>query len=123
MEQTLVKNRISKEGKAEALDKWNKTVEKTKNGENFSSIWGFKKFNVVEECKYCEEFISCEYCVLFENNICYEGKGEGRNVLFWKYVKEMRKHLDGRKVNRKMVVTLSREIRDFIKNDPAEDGD
>lgn len=133
--------RISKKNKKKSLDKWNKVVLLTESGKNFENSKGFKNCTVVEKCGYCDEFKSpdstdgiCHNCPLNKNKVCNDTRDVYRyfylsrgfpfvrttETMFWRYVCEMRNHLDGKEVDRVKVVTLAKRIRNFIKNDPAE---
>lgn len=120
---TVVK-RISKEGKKESLDKWDNAVLRTESGEDFHKhftcvLTGFLELDVIssDNCGYCKEYKGCKECPLFLNKICSKDESE---TLFWQYVNEMGKYVYQKKVDRQKAIDLSRQIRDFIKNDPAE---
>lgn len=129
-------NRISREGKERSLNKWDSVVLYTELGNNFDNPGGFEHLTIVEKCEYCYKFTSyvnvyiCYNCPLNKKGVCNQGENfhlkrgfpffRITKTIFWKYVDEMRKHLDGEVVNRAKAIALSKKIRDSIKNDPAE---
>lgn len=79
---------ISRENWLQSKKKWEKIIEKTRDGHRFTSFGiGFEDLVVVTDCGYCKEFKQhCAKCVLATKRLCYWTE---ISVAFWHYVSLM----------------------------------
>lgn len=113
--------KISRKKWESSYKKWQKIVRKTERRERFGGPQGFFDLLVIKECGYCDEYVSMDYmnscypCPLFKKKVCCGSYYDGKNTLFWKYVKEMQKmSID---INWNKVLSLAIKIKDAIKKD------
>lgn len=113
--------KISRKNWKSSYKKWQEIVKKTKKRERFISAQGFPGLLVVKECGYCDEFLSMDYmnscyvCPLFKKKVCHSNVYDGKNTLFWRYVKEMQKMFID--INWNKALSLAIKIKDAIKKD------
>ena len=140
----MTKKRSDKwpERHASSLEKWNKIVEKTEAGEDFSNkvMYGFSDLPVWTTCGYCEELnfyrlhlnllyfnllhsTTCFCCLLNQRKIIWEGKKIpicNRTLISMSVASTFVNEMISSNPDREKAIKLAKIVRDEIAKDKPE---